>query len=200
MHDDDLIDVLRGAADAVRHALDDLDDWGLAGTRAGQYRSDLAADDACLAVLDDAGLGWLSEESGVEHADRERLVVALAPYGESLDGGTGDVIIRLREGLAGLPGVVRAVDDAGLTLAHLEIQAPSLDDVFLAKTGRSLEGAGEDEPAPDRTGLRAPTISRSGRGARNPCNGSWMGAGSPGAARRCRGRRCIRCRSSTRWG
>jgi ABC-2 type transport system ATP-binding protein len=40
---------------------------------------------------------------------------------------------------------VRAVDDAGLTLASLEIQAPSLDDVFLAKTGRSLEGAGEDE-------------------------------------------------------
>jgi ABC-2 type transport system ATP-binding protein len=81
-----------------------------------------------------------------EHADRERLVVALSPYGESLDGGTGDVIIRLREGLAGLPAVVRAVDDAGLTLAHLEIQAPSLDDVFLAKTGRSLEGAGDDEP------------------------------------------------------
>jgi ABC-2 type transport system ATP-binding protein len=80
----------------------------------------------------------------VEHADRERLVVALAPYGESLDGGTGDVIIRLREGLAGLPGVVRAVDDAGLKLAHLEIQAPSLDDVFLAKTGRTLEGAGEE--------------------------------------------------------
>nr|MBA3245690.1 ABC transporter [Actinomycetota bacterium] len=33
----------------------------------------------------------------------------------------------------------------GLTLASLEIQAPSLDDVFLAKTGRSLEGAGEGE-------------------------------------------------------
>jgi ABC-2 type transport system ATP-binding protein len=82
----------------------------------------------------------------VEHADRERLVAALAPYGESLDGGTGDVVVRLREGLAGLPAVVRAVDDAGLTLASLEIQAPSLDDVFLAKTGRSLEGAEEDEP------------------------------------------------------
>jgi ABC-2 type transport system ATP-binding protein len=81
----------------------------------------------------------------LDHADRERLVAALAPFGESLDGGTGDVIVRLREGLAGLPGVVRAVDDAGLTLAHLEIQAPSLDDVFLAKTGRSLEGAGEEE-------------------------------------------------------
>ena len=83
----------------------------------------------------------------VEHADRERLVAALAPYGESLDNGTGDVVVRLREGLAGLRAVVRAVDDAGLTLAHLEIQAPSLDDVFLAKTGRSLEGAGEQETA-----------------------------------------------------
>ena len=82
----------------------------------------------------------------VEHADRERLVAALAPYGESLDAGTGDVVVRLREGLAGLPAVVRAVDDAGLTLASLEIQAPSLDDVFLAKTGRSLEGAEEEEP------------------------------------------------------
>ena len=82
----------------------------------------------------------------VEQDDRDRLVSALEPYGESLDGGTGDVVVRLREGLAGLPAVVRAVDDAGLTLAHLEIQAPSLDDVFLAKTGRSLEGAGDAEP------------------------------------------------------
>ena len=49
-------------------------------------------------------------------------------------------------GWPGSPGVVRALDDEGLTLAHLELQAPSLDDVFLAKTGRSLEGAGEDEP------------------------------------------------------
>jgi ABC-2 type transport system ATP-binding protein len=82
----------------------------------------------------------------VDQDDRAQLVSALAPHGESLDGGTGDVVVRLREGLAGLPAVVRAVDDAGLTLAHLEIQAPSLDDVFLAKTGRSLEGAGDHEP------------------------------------------------------
>jgi ABC-2 type transport system ATP-binding protein len=82
----------------------------------------------------------------IEQGDRERLAAALAPYGEPLGGGTGEVVVRLRDGLAGLPAVVRAVDDAGVTLASLEIQAPSLDDVFLAKTGRSLEGAGEDEP------------------------------------------------------
>ena len=78
-------------------------------------------------------------------ADREQLVAALAPYGDALGTGSGEVAVRLREGLAGLPAVVRAVDDAGLTLASLEIQAPSLDDVFLAKTGRSLEGAAEAE-------------------------------------------------------
>jgi myo-inositol-1(or 4)-monophosphatase len=83
MRDDDLLAVLRDAADAVRRALDGLDDWGLAGTRSGQYRSDLAADEACLAVLDDAGLGWLSEESGVEHADREVVVVV-----DPVDGST----------------------------------------------------------------------------------------------------------------
>ena len=78
-------------------------------------------------------------------ADREQLVAALAPFGEALGTGSGEVAVRLHEGLAGLPAVVRAVDDAGLTLASLEIQAPSLDDVFLAKTGRSLEGAAEAE-------------------------------------------------------
>jgi ABC-2 type transport system ATP-binding protein len=79
-------------------------------------------------------------------ADREQLVAALASYGEALGGSSREVVVRLREGLAGLPAVVRAVDDAGVTLASLEIQAPSLDDVFLAKTGRSLEGSAEAEP------------------------------------------------------
>jgi ABC-2 type transport system ATP-binding protein len=79
-----------------------------------------------------------------DEADRDRLVAALAPYGETLGGGSRDAAVRLSEGLAGLPAVVRAVDDAGVTLASLEIQAPSLDDVFLAKTGRSLEGAADD--------------------------------------------------------
>jgi myo-inositol-1(or 4)-monophosphatase len=83
MADDPLLSVLRAAADAVRRALDGLDDWGPAGTRSGQYRSDLAADEVCLAVLDDAGLGWLSEESGVEHADRDVVVVV-----DPVDGST----------------------------------------------------------------------------------------------------------------
>lgn len=78
-----LIEVLHDAADAVRDALHGLDDWSLAGTRAGQYRSDLAADEAVIAVLDRAGLGILSEESGLHHPDRAITVVV-----DPVDGST----------------------------------------------------------------------------------------------------------------
>jgi fructose-1,6-bisphosphatase/inositol monophosphatase family enzyme len=71
----DLVEVLDAAAAAVRRALDDLDDWGPAGTRPGQYQSDLAADAAAVEVLVEAGLGVLSEESGLTHGERELLAV-----------------------------------------------------------------------------------------------------------------------------
>lgn len=66
---------LHAAADAIAASLRGVDDWGLAGTRAGQHHSDLAADAAGLAVLDAAGLGVLSEESGLLRAERPILVV-----------------------------------------------------------------------------------------------------------------------------
>ena len=80
---DELLGVLSASAEAVRRALDGLDDWGPAGTRAGQYRSDLAADTAAFEVLDAAGVGVLSEESGLHHGDRDVLVVV-----DPVDGST----------------------------------------------------------------------------------------------------------------
>jgi ABC-2 type transport system ATP-binding protein len=41
---------------------------------------------------------------------------------------------------------VRALDDAGLFVESLELVKPTLDDVFVAKTGRHLEGAGDAPP------------------------------------------------------
>lgn len=75
MRDDLLLEVLHDTATAVRTALDGLTDWGDAGTRSGQYRSDLAADEAALAVLERAGLGAMSEESGTHAGDRDVIVV-----------------------------------------------------------------------------------------------------------------------------
>jgi ABC-2 type transport system ATP-binding protein len=54
------------------------------------------------------------------------------------------IAVRLDAGESGLADVVRALDAQGLSVANLELHQPSLDDVFLAKTGRSLEGHGGD--------------------------------------------------------
>jgi ABC-2 type transport system ATP-binding protein len=40
-----------------------------------------------------------------------------------------------------MAGVLRALDDAGVVVEHLQLDAPSLDDVFADATGRRLEGA-----------------------------------------------------------
>lgn len=77
------MELLHRAADAVERVLSDLDDWGLAGTREGQYRSDLAADGAATGVLRAAGVGVLSEESGLHDGDRDLVVVV-----DPLDGST----------------------------------------------------------------------------------------------------------------
>ena len=76
MDDDALLDVLNRTVDAVSAALAKLDDWGSAGTaKAGQYRHDLVADAAALEVLAGAGLGVLSEESGLTGPDHPLLAV-----------------------------------------------------------------------------------------------------------------------------
>ena len=78
-----LLGAMHDAATAVRAALDGLADWGIAGTRAGQYKSDLVADEAAVAILRAAGVGVMSEESGVHAADREVVVVV-----DPVDGST----------------------------------------------------------------------------------------------------------------
>jgi ABC-2 type transport system ATP-binding protein len=74
--------------------------------------------------------------------DRPKIAEFLAQFGEPL-ASTRDVAVRLRDGL-GLTDIVRAVDANGVEVADLELHAPTLDDVFLAKTGRTLEGATEE--------------------------------------------------------
>jgi len=81
----DLLQVLRTAVDAVAGALSDLADWGLAGTRPGQYRSDLVADKAAVGVLTDAGFGVLSEESGFSTGASEMPLIAVL---DPVDGST----------------------------------------------------------------------------------------------------------------
>src|SRR5213083_3296855 len=84
--------------------------------------------------------------------DRERAAAILGRFGEPCGGHDG-VAVRLQSGEADLVGIVRALDAEHLKVEHLELHQPSLDDVFLAKTGRSLEGAADEEEERARGGL-----------------------------------------------
>jgi ABC-2 type transport system ATP-binding protein len=78
-------------------------------------------------------------------ADQDRMATTLARFGESAGASPKGVAVRLAGGESELAEVVRALDADGIAIEHLQLHAPSLDDVFLTKTGRSLEGAEEAE-------------------------------------------------------
>ncbi|MEM8706690.1 MAG: ATP-binding cassette domain-containing protein [Actinomycetota bacterium] len=81
----------------------------------------------------------------LEVADPGRLDAArtiLAGFGSERPARAGRVAIGLRGGTGSLAEVIRAMDDAGITVGHVEVDSPSLDDVFADATGRRLEGAG----------------------------------------------------------
>jgi ABC-2 type transport system ATP-binding protein len=80
-----------------------------------------------------------------ERDQRERTAGVLARFGEPADAGTRGAAVRLAGGDSELAEVVRALDAEDIAIETLQLHAPSLDDVFLAKTGRSLEGSDELE-------------------------------------------------------
>jgi ABC-2 type transport system ATP-binding protein len=77
-------------------------------------------------------------------AERDRAATILARFGDPCASEDG-VAVRLGTGETDLAEIVRALDTEHLKVEHLQLHQPSLDDVFLAKTGRSLEGAAEAE-------------------------------------------------------
>src|SRR3954452_20344881 len=81
-------------------------------------------------------------------ADYDRAQAVLDRFsgsGDAPKSSDGAAAVRLGGGDRRLSDVVRALDAEGIEVADLQLHAPTLDDVFLAKTGRSLEGAGEEE-------------------------------------------------------
>ena len=78
-------------------------------------------------------------------SDRAAVASVLGQFGEEIPSQPGTVAVRLSGGAADLADVVRALDREDVHVANLRLEEPSLNDVFLEKTGRSLEGAGEVE-------------------------------------------------------
>jgi ABC-2 type transport system ATP-binding protein len=85
----------------------------------------------------------------VEPADQAELAAVegvLQRFGARVTARPGAVAVRLAGAVDQLPEVVRALDAENLTVADFRLHAPTLDDVFLAKTGRKLES---EQPEPE---------------------------------------------------
>ncbi|MER6399940.1 MULTISPECIES: ATP-binding cassette domain-containing protein [unclassified Kitasatospora] len=79
---------------------------------------------------------------GLAAGEAERATKALReqPYLHRLETqGEDDLRLYLDDGAAAIPRLLRALDGAGVVPGTVQLQRPSLDDVFLARTGRSIE-------------------------------------------------------------
>jgi ABC-2 type transport system ATP-binding protein len=80
-----------------------------------------------------------------EPGEKGAVATVLERFGQPMPCADGSVAVRLAHGEEELADIVRALDAEGLRVARIHLHEPSLDDVFLAKTGRSLEGAAEEQ-------------------------------------------------------
>jgi ABC-2 type transport system ATP-binding protein len=87
------------------------------------------------------------EATPSDRSDRDAVAEVLSRFGGVVPAPPGSAAVRLESG-EDLVSVVRALDAADLRVADLQLHQPSLDDVFLAKTGRKLEPATEPEGVP----------------------------------------------------
>ncbi len=85
------------------------------------------------------------EATPAEGSGREAVARVLSRFGEEIAAQPGAVAVRLMRGAGDLADVVRALDSEDVRVTNLRLDEPSLDDVFLEKTGRSLEGEGAQE-------------------------------------------------------
>jgi ABC-2 type transport system ATP-binding protein len=87
--------------------------------------------------------------------DREgteaRAEEVLGRFGRPLPARDGTLMVELEHGTAEVGPIVIALNEAGLAVESLDLVQPTLDDVFVDKTGQHLEGSedtGEQEAVP----------------------------------------------------
>lgn len=88
-----------------------------------------------------AGVGFPTLLITVPSDQTERAKAVLATFGDIRPTAEGSLGVGLRGGANVVTDVVRKLDEASVRVQHLEINEPSLDDVFAEATGHRLEGA-----------------------------------------------------------
>jgi len=93
------------------------------------------------------GAPTLIINTNIDQAEKANAV--LSTFGDLRPGAEGALGVGLRGGASQVTEVVRKLDEAGVHVQHLEINEPSLDDVFAEATGYRLEGADNAPSAGD---------------------------------------------------
>jgi len=107
---------------------------------------EIVAEDTPASLKAEIG-GATVEVLPLESADFAAVSQVLARFGELVGAAHKGVAVRLPPGVDDLADVIRSLDAESLRVSNVQLHAPTLDDVFLAKTGRSLEGAAGEDPA-----------------------------------------------------
>ena len=94
--DDAILFALRQVAGIAHAVVGSVADWSMSGTKDGQYRADLVANDAVVAALCEFGVGILSEETGAQDFSAtttaelgDQLVVVVDPIDGSTNASRG---------------------------------------------------------------------------------------------------------------
>jgi ABC-2 type transport system ATP-binding protein len=84
-----------------------------------------------------------------QEGNEARAGEILGRFGKPLPARDGTLMVELEHGTSEVGPIVVALNESGLGVESLDLVQPSLDDVFVQKTGQHLEGAepGEEEAA-----------------------------------------------------
>src|SRR5580693_7680997 len=104
--------------------------------------------------------------------DAARSVLAESPVVQEITVSDGALRLTVEQGEQALPVLLRALDGAGITMSAISLSRPTLDDVFLTLTGRSLR---DDSPGRGDADGAAAELAGAGVGA---SAGAGAGAGS----------------------
>jgi ABC-2 type transport system ATP-binding protein len=86
------------------------------------------------------------ELSLVDQAGREKLAEqVLARFGRPLPARDGTLMVEIERGSSEIGPIVVALNQEGFEVESLDLVRPTLDDVFVQKTGQHLEGASKEE-------------------------------------------------------